>query len=214
MFISKLRDWFGGGDAHASGSDSMRSDPRLVASEFLGAFSLTSPAGEPANAFAAQLDIPAGAYQGGLITILGQELSSAALNEWRGLVGTDAVALASTACGDLFFWSDCNPGVYFLEPQAGGATLVGPDTGSFFNAFLRAPDVTENLLRSVAFNALKTRLGELTYGECYIAVPLQILGGSGRLSTFDRTSLGVYLSFAAQSVQPGKAAGPLQNRNL
>ncbi|MES2185928.1 MAG: T6SS immunity protein Tdi1 domain-containing protein [Pseudomonadota bacterium] len=214
MFISKLREWFSGGDTSTAGLASLRSDPQLAASAFFDAFSLSSPAGETANVFAAQLDIPAGAYQGGLITVLGQELSSAALNDWRGLVGTDAVALASTACGDLFFWSDTHPGVYFLEPQAGGATRVGPDTGSFFNTFLREPDVTENMLRSVAFNALKTRLGELTYGECYIAVPLQIMGGSGRLSTFDRTSLGVYLGLAAQSVQPGEATGPLQNRNL
>lgn len=169
--------------------------------KFQERFQLTDLANQKANSFASDLGVAAGVYAGGLITVLTEELSNVALADWRWLLGEDATALAATAVGDLFFWSERQSAVYFLEAQRGQSTYVDKDVRYFMDQFLPTEGVVEKILSSDAFAILSDRLGALEFGQCYIAQPWQILGGSGELETYQKGALEVYLSLVGQTVR-------------
>ena len=60
--------------------------------------------------------------------------------------------------------------------------------------------IQEAVLRRKPCLALSSRLGTLSYGECYIAEPWIMSGGSGHESTYQRDQLDVYLNLVGRAV--------------
>lgn len=169
--------------------------------KFLDRFRISENAGEDANAFAANLGITAGTYENGLVTVSGISLAVDALAGWRWLLGSDAVALATTATGDVFFWSDRQSAVYFLEPQLGQSTFVDKDVRYFFDEFLTKEGVREKVLHEQLVTSLGQRLGPLPYGHCFIAEPWIMLGGTGAEDSYVSGDAVTYLHLVGQAVQ-------------
>jgi len=147
-----------------------------------------------------RLGITPGSYDNGLISILDKRLSEAVLKSWRWLLGQDAIALAATATGDIFFWSQGQTSIYLLEAQLGQSTFVDKEADYFFNTFLVNSDIEEKVLKKPQFELLNARLGNLTYGDCYIAEPWKMLGGSENIDSFSTGALDVYLSLTGQTI--------------
>ena len=143
----------------------------------------------------------AGTFEDGLFSMLDETLSNAVLSSWRWLLGQDAVALVTSALGDLFFWSEKHKAVYFLEVQRGKSTFVDKDVGFFLDHFLIKDGVLESVLHREFFKSLTGRLGKLKYGECYIAEPWLRLGGSGDVNTYTKGDLAVYTNLVGQAVE-------------
>ena len=149
-----------------------------------------------------QLGIAPGVYDGGLLTVFGRTRSHPALMPWRWLLRDEPSALAATALGDLFFWSERqHPGVWFLEVQRGRSTIVGKTASYLFEEFLTQQAVREKVLRAQFVKILCARLGELTYDQCYIAQPWQAIGGSGAAETYTIGDREVYWSLVGQMVK-------------
>lgn len=148
-----------------------------------------------------------GVYQSGLLTLLDEKLGEEVLRHWRWLIGSDATALAVTAFGDIFFWSDRFSSVYFLEVQRGHSTFVDKEIDYLFNEFLPQAGVKDKVLAESKLERLVGRLGELCYGECYLAEPWQMLGGSGSEESFVKGKVNVYASLVGQALERAKTAG-------
>ena len=154
-----------------------------------------------ANSLVPSIDLTPGVYNGGLLSLLDEELANSALSGWRWLLGEDAIALASSGIGDIFFWSHKHNGVYFLESQRGSSLLIEEDVSNFFKKFLPLKGVRHQVLLEDLIIKLRGRLGELSPGECFIAEPWPMLGGSGAESTYAKGSLAVYLNLVGQTVK-------------
>lgn len=143
----------------------------------------------------------AGIFEDGLFSVLDERLSDSVLISWRWLLGGDAIALISSAFGDLFFWSERQRAVYFLDVQRGESTFVDRDIDSFLDYFLTQDGVLSSVFYRENSKLLADRLGGVKYGECYIAEPWIRHGGSGDLSTFTKGDLAVYTNLVGQSVE-------------
>lgn len=168
---------------------------------FNAAFHLDDRASAPAPDLVSSLGISPGTYSSGAITVVDKVLSSALLKSWRWLLGGDAVGLAATAVGDLFFWSEKHRAVFYLETQRGQSTFVDSSSEFFFNEFIVQNGVQESVLRTDFLEALRNKHGKLKYGECYIAEPWLRSGGSGDIATYAKGDLAVYLSLVGQAVE-------------
>jgi hypothetical protein len=154
----------------------------------------------------------AGTFRDGLLSVLDQSLSNQVLNSWRWLLGQDAIALVASSLGDLFFWSEKHGAIYFLDVQRGSSTFVDKRLGWFFNDFLTADEMLDQVLRRTLFDSLSTRLSRLDYGECFIAAPWVRLGGSGSEDTYTKGSLSVYTNLVGQSVEQAMSAERARHR--
>ncbi|MEX3929435.1 T6SS immunity protein Tdi1 domain-containing protein [Paraburkholderia sp. BR10936] len=168
---------------------------------FSANFTLTTLPSSPSDTDQASLDLRAGVYNAGLLTILGDSLGGEASRPWQWLLGRDARALASTSFGDLFFWSGRMEAVYFLEVERGTTTFVDKEVSYVFNDFLNIPEIQDRVLHRTKATLVIERCGALAYGQCYIGVPLPSLGGSGDASTYQPGMLGAYLSLVAQEAR-------------
>jgi hypothetical protein len=142
-----------------------------------------------------------GLYEDGLITVLGQQLSGHVAAPWTWLIGTDAVALAVTWSGELFFWSQKHEAVYFLDVQRGQSTFVDRDIGYFFNEFLTHDSVRTQVLLEDEFRAIRVLNGELAYGKCYVREPWARHGGPASVANYGIGEINVYFSLVANEVQ-------------
>lgn len=167
---------------------------------FMSAFKVKEACNRELDPIISELGIAAGIYNDGLLSVLDRESSDAALTGWRWLLGQDAIALAVTSVGDLFFWSGSQKAVYFLEVQRGSSTFVDKEIRYLFDEFLVKTEVQKSVLHCELCLALNLRLGALSYGECYIAEPWLMSGGTGHESTYQRGQLDVYLSLAGHAV--------------
>ncbi len=168
---------------------------------FLNSYKISKSIGGPPSAVLRQVNIAPGIYNDGLLTVLDDELAIASLIGWRWLLGHDVVALATTAFGDLFFWSDKHNAIYFLEVQKGQSTFIDREINYLFDVFLVNEGIRADLLREDELNSLTARLGAISYGECYIANPWKMLGGTGDLETYELGQLDVYLNLVGHAVQ-------------
>jgi len=162
-------------------------------------FQLTCPSTREAGSMQADFLPQPGVYNGGLLFIPDQFTSSQVLAGWQPLLG-DAIALAITAFGDIFFWSPRFEAIFFLESQKGASTFVARDTNFLFDNFLIIPDVRENVLRESIVMRLIDNLGALDANECFIAEPMPVLGGDGSINSYSRCSLLVHSSLVAMVV--------------
>ncbi|WP_354678215.1 T6SS immunity protein Tdi1 domain-containing protein [Cupriavidus plantarum] len=168
--------------------------------KFLERFSLAVPPDAEPNSISGSFGIAAGMYAHGLISILDKNLSISALSDWSQILGVSTVALASTAFGDVFFWSENDLAIYYLEVQQGEAIRVGNNIAMFFEEFLTAENIINQVLRSDDFEKIRSKGEGLKYGECYIARPWQMLGGDGDLESYQRGDLDVYLSLTGKTI--------------
>jgi hypothetical protein len=167
---------------------------------FMNVYKRTEINGGVLSPVLSKLDIESGVYNEGLITIFDAATSEIAMSSWRWLLGTDAIAFAANAFGDIFFWSESQGAVYFLESQFGRSTFIDKDIDFVMNSFLIEKGIQENVLHSDLFILVKSRVEALSYGECYIAEPWIMLGGSGKVETYSRGNIVVYLSLIGQAV--------------
>lgn len=145
--------------------------------------------------------VQSGTFNDGLFTVLDESLSHSVLKSWRWLLGGDAVALVATSLGDLFFWSEKYSAVYFLEVQYGKSTFVDSEIGFFLNEFLTNVDIQESVFRRSFLSSLGSKLGQLEYGQCYIAEPWMRHGGTGEIDSYTKGDLGVYTNLVGQAVE-------------
>ncbi|CAM3671218.1 T6SS immunity protein Tdi1 domain-containing protein [Polaromonas hydrogenivorans] len=143
---------------------------------------------------------PAGVYNSGLITVLDDELGRKVLNDWQWLL-VDAVGLASTWQGNIFFWSPKHSASFYLDTQRGKTTFVEESVDVLFNVFLTREGIGKDVLLEDSFGVIHAREGDLNYCECYIAKPWQMLGGSGELDTFGKGDMEVYMSLTGQTIR-------------
>ncbi|GAB7545575.1 T6SS immunity protein Tdi1 domain-containing protein [Cupriavidus sp. 8B] len=168
---------------------------------FANAFLVDEVTSKSSSKKMADFGICPGTYNQGIISVLDESLSDAALESWRWLLGQDAVALMATSIGDLFFWSEKNGAIYFLDVQRGQSTFVDRDIIFVLNRFLSQNEIQDRVLRRDLFNSLSAQLGKLMYEECFIAEPWLRHGGSGDVSTYAKGSLVVYLNLVGQAVE-------------
>lgn len=145
--------------------------------------------------------ITPGSYAGGLLSVLDEHTSGRLMAPWQWLLGGDAKALAATAFGELFFWSDKHKGAFFLDPQRGRSVPAGDTPEILFQDVLCGAAARTELLREDLFKKLEARLGRIRYGECYIAEPWAMLGGDERPESFMRGDLEVYLTLTASAIK-------------
>ena len=143
---------------------------------------------------------PAGVYSTGLITIFDEDLGGRILNEWQWLL-VDAIGLAATWQGNVFFWSSKHKATFYLDSQTGKATFVDESVDRLFNSFLVQPGIQRDVLLDKHYEEIQRRLGNLEYCECFIAKPWPMLGGSGDSETFVKGDVEVYLSLTGQTIR-------------
>jgi hypothetical protein len=153
-----------------------------------------------ASKLSPEVSAPAGVYNSGLITVLDDELGRKLLDDWQWLL-VDAVGWASTWQGNIFFWSPKHGASFYLDTQQGKTTFVETSVDGLFNTFLTKEGIRKEVLLEELFGNIHAREGDLEYCECYIAQPLQMLGGSGELDTFGKGDMEVYVSLTGQTIK-------------
>jgi hypothetical protein len=148
-----------------------------------------------------QVSAPPGAYDSGLLSVVDEAAGRSLLEPWHWLLGTDPVALAATWSGNIVFWSPRKGAVFLIDTQRGRSTLVDQNVDHVFNDVLTREAAKEELLLSGRFEAVRARIEDLVYGECYMPVPYPMLGGSGAIETYDKGALDVYLSITGQTIR-------------
>ena len=168
---------------------------------FLTHFALTALPSSSSDTDQTTVNLRVGVYNGGLLTIFEESLGAEASRSWQWLLGEDARVLASTAFGDLFFWSGRMDAIYFLDAERGTTTFVDRKVDYVFNEFLGVPEIKDQVLRRTKATLVIEKCGALAYGQCYVGVPLPSWGGSGDASTYQPYMLVVYLSLVAQEAR-------------
>lgn len=168
---------------------------------FATSYKLSLESRRPVPDLVKALEIASGVYSDGLITVLDARLSAAISNAWSWLLGHDAVPLVTTSLGDFFFWSGSQSAVFSIEAQSGKSTYVDREISYLFDEFLTKEGVQDQVLGGHIFPLLAKRLGALSYGQCYIAVPLAKFGGSGAVDNYSTGEVDVYLSLNAQTAK-------------
>jgi len=142
-----------------------------------------------------------GVYDEGLLTVFGRSHTRSGLDPWRWLLGNEPLALAATALGNVFFWSERHRGVWFLEAQRGQSVFVGKTVTDLFEEFLTHDSIREKVLHLNFVEMLRSRLGGLSFHQCYIAEPWQVVGGSGAAETYSVGDREVYWHLVGQTVK-------------
>ncbi|WP_071659010.1 DUF1851 domain-containing protein [Duganella sp. HH101] len=166
---------------------------------FFDHFRMTSPSSGEAYDKLADLGLQQGVYNEGLLLVPDLSTSKQILAGWQPLLG-DATVLATTAFGDIFFWSSQFEAVFFLEVQRGQSTFVTRNLDFLFNDFLLKPEIHEDVLRESTAAKLFNKLGALNVNECLVAEPWLRHGGNGSIDTYTRGSLVVYSNLVATDV--------------
>ncbi len=97
------------------------------------------------------------------------------LDEWRWMIGKDAVLLAASVSGDLFF-HDVDGRVHWIDTGAGSIECVADDVASFQRK-VRTVEFSGNyLLESLVADCLRTH-GLLTMAQCLGYRVLPVFGG-------------------------------------
>ena len=139
-----------------------------------------------------------GVYEFGLVSILDEELGNSILSSWQWLF-FDAIGVAATWQGNVFFWSPKRSACFYLDAESGKSIQVAETVEALVNDVLPSENAKANLLRFDGFQEVYDRMGELQYGRCYYPRPLPMLGGSGNLDTYGEGDMEVYLAIVAQT---------------
>lgn len=139
-----------------------------------------------------------GVYSDGLITIFGESFAHDWLQSWPPLAGR-LEPFAYTAFGEVFAWDTLKNVVQYLEVQYAKLTKACDSIDELFDEVLVRPGVIDQLLFRGLLEQVQRLHGPIEYGQCYIAVPWQMLGGGGKPETFDRGAVDVYLSLVGQA---------------
>lgn len=97
------------------------------------------------------------------------------LDGWRWMVGEDAVLVAASVAGDLFF-RDREGRVHWIDTGAGSVETVADDPASFARKLLTAEFSGDFLLESAVGDALRAH-GPLGAGRCLGYRKLPVFGG-------------------------------------
>jgi hypothetical protein len=148
---------------------------------------------------AADLDpLPSvGTYQDGLLSILDNAAAPMLLNDWP--MRDRWLPLIATGMGDLFFWDQDSPSVYFLNVQHGTTEFVDAEVPWLLDQFLIIPEILEKVFRKSRIEALTALFRPLRYGEAFIREPWAMFGGPDRDEFYSIGQLDVYLSLVGQT---------------
>jgi hypothetical protein len=97
------------------------------------------------------------------------------LQNWRWLVGNDAILIAASVSGDLFF-RDRDGRVHWIDTGAGSVETVADDVASFARKVRTAEFCSEYLLESLVAECLHAH-EPLTADRCLGYRTLPVLGG-------------------------------------
>jgi hypothetical protein len=97
------------------------------------------------------------------------------LDGWRWMVGDDAVLLAASLSGDLFF-RDHDGRVHWIDTGAGCIECIADDVASFQRKVHSAEFCSNYLLESVITDELRIH-GQLGPGRCFGYRKLPVFGG-------------------------------------
>lgn len=141
------------------------------------------------------IEINAGVYGEGLLTVLGEDIGTTALNAWTSVTG-QSLAILSTGFGEIFFWRS---GVLLLDPQVADVVFIDHSLKWFLEDFLKLEEVKMNVLRKLALEQVVEQSGPLQYGSAFILTPWEIFGGVRRPENYHQGDLCIYLSLLAQT---------------
>jgi len=158
-------------------------------------FRLDTPAPGPADPTLAAAGIRPGVYDEGLLLVPAAHLGRRIVRSLRGLLPDDALLLAATGFGHLFFASTSLAGVHLLEVQHARTRRVCDEPAQLFDAVLTRDDVRERVLARASFEPLRAELGPLGYNECFSASG----GGWGKARLEVAVSEAAQAAWAAQS---------------
>lgn len=103
------------------------------------------------------------------------EARPAYLDGWRWMIGADAVLLAASVSGDLFF-HDFDGRVHWIDTGAGSVVCVADDIASFQRKVRTAAFSSDYLLESLVADCLRAH-GALTMDRCLGYRMLPVFGG-------------------------------------
>jgi hypothetical protein len=104
------------------------------------------------------------------------EVRSDYLDGWRWMVGDEAVLLAASLSGDLFF-SDRGGRVHWIDTGAGSVECVADDVATFGRKVHTAEFCGDFLLEGVIADELRIH-GSLGPGRCFGYRSLPVFGGA------------------------------------
>jgi hypothetical protein len=142
-----------------------------------------------------------GVYNEGELTVLDDSEAAQLLPDWPGVIAADAVALMTTAFGDMFFF-DPSEGVKFLEAQRASTEFIDKEVAWVLSEFLGLPSILSDVLRRDRFQEVRRIKGPLSYGQTYILEPWQCIGGVDSAQNYGVGDCRVYLSLVSQTVDP------------
>lgn len=143
----------------------------------------------------------AGVYDRGLITLIDRSSSNSILKSWAWLLKDDAIALATMWHGNVVFWSPSKAACFLFETQYGRSTFIDNSALLAFDQVFCKPRFKEQILSESRFITISQSLGAVGLGQCFIATPWPMLGGSGRDDTFQSGDVAVYLSLVSQTMR-------------
>ncbi|HSP17426.1 MAG TPA: T6SS immunity protein Tdi1 domain-containing protein [Thermoanaerobaculia bacterium] len=139
-----------------------------------------------------------GIYSEGLIVLVGRSFSRAWLKDWPGL--TDRLEpFAYTALGDVFCWDRQKHCVQYLTVQEGSLDDVADSIDHLLDEVLVRQEVIDDFLLRPFVGEIRSLHGPLQYGQCYISIPWQMLGGGADPKQYDPGAVDVYLSLIGQT---------------
>ncbi|MGP4842945.1 T6SS immunity protein Tdi1 domain-containing protein [Marinobacter sp. 1Y8] len=143
--------------------------------------------------------VKAGVYNGGLLTICdSQNFDEVTLNDWEWLVGKNSLIIGYLAWGDFICASLEHESFYLVLVQEKHLVSLGNLLKGVFDVNLIDSGFRRELMWEDKFDTLKEKLGELSYGECFVPEPWPMLGGKERLEDYKKGNFATYVSLVGQ----------------
>jgi hypothetical protein len=135
---------------------------------------------------------------------LKKSASISKLPAWQSDLGDFTKVVGITSFGDFFLRDPASGEYAILQPLEAEMNSIGFDDEDGLAEFLSNPDIVKEVLRPKDVAALEKRLGTLGPEEVFFPVPYPCLGGSGKLSTYDKGDAWVFAEIAGQTPLGGE----------
>jgi len=143
-------------------------------------------------------NVQMGTYNSGLITFSDQYT----LESWKWLLPNKVQFIAHTAFGDFFFMDLETNGFHFCDVQNGTTSQqITNNKSTFLDKFLTKQNIMEKVLKLQKFEDVQNRISKpFDFGQCYIADPWLMLGGSDHAETYEIGGFHEYLTLVSKTL--------------
>lgn len=145
------------------------------------------------------VEIPAGAYNHGLLHILDEKAGGEILSSWDWLFGKKCLGLVTTGIGEVFYWKESSKEIYYFNPQAGESEYIDDDPEWFINEFLIKRRILEEVMWEERIDQLIHQMRPLRYKEAFILEPWIMLGGEEKIENYGVGDCEVYLDLVGRT---------------